>query len=272
LDRLNSQKLAEKLSVASGADPAAPGGATKSALSIDDKALRSSQRNAVTITLSVLQTFGYERISAIIVSNHAPLHAWRTSTCNGLSSVESASDWVRGQLRGDFMEHIFAFMTLKDDVRKLDRCQFLGPMQCDANDIDAHLVREDEFAALYGRMGPRLASARLRRLAWMIIGWPIPLSSILDGEPIASTIIELFKKDKEYIDDLRANWYEVDASLAAVVDRSVFNHMSVEQVLLAFLELGFSRHDEIDALLLHRIRGLLSSLLAEDTSIHPRTS
>ena len=93
------------------------------------------------------------------------------------------------------------------------------------------VVVDDDMAETLGRLCLSLCEHRLRRGLWMLRGWPTRTVMMLPGGPSQRAAVDLLRSDFEAFATIHARQHEWPA-LSAVVDRSIFNLVSVKQVVL----------------------------------------
>ena len=128
------------------------------------------------------------------------------------------------------------------------------------------IMEHEDAATLSGRMALSLVAHRIRRSLWLVESYPVSLLRLLhpDAE-VASRCLQDFKLDYEIFTRL-AKTERPTAVMRAVLARSVFQLISVKQVVSAFEESGWALTPGIRQMLERRSLVIASTQVVEDTN------
>jgi hypothetical protein len=139
------------------------------------------------------------------------------------------------------------------------------------NDMSEHEVDfEDELASTAGAFALSLVKHRLRRVLYMVATYPYKLVLLL-GEPHEQVaVLSEFKKDAEIYDKLSA--LPQTASTRAVLSRSCFNHLCVQQLLAGAKSSNFEVSDELVTFVGESTKTVMQSQGVEDMNNSQKNS
>lgn len=263
---LRGKKLERLVVRESAGDIVAEGGGRTSALpQLGDSLIRSCAQNAVVISALLLSDDRNRRLSQCILAACMEVRFWHGRQSVVLKSTKAAQDWLLQQIgpAGDYLLHVQKILQKPGDQGVLESAGFVvSPGACDKMPSSA-AITEDEFAGALGELCMCMAAARLRRGMWLF-GWPMKFQRMLIGDPrVAEAVVERFKVDNE-------TWqafleYDGQGSAdKAIRKRSWFNFTSVRQLALAFQDLGWAPHREIEHVLRSRSLAILATQAVEE--------
>lgn len=213
-------------------DPDAPSASSTSAniTSEAERALRAAAGNAYSIA-AVMYADDANRWKWRIITVVGRINKeWQGRANHRLRSVSATLEWLVPQMKGEFMHTMARILGTMSDEGSLESVGFdlpCGRVACPSYG-DAQL--EDSWAGYLARYALTLVSRRIRRELWMLRGWPIRCALFLD-EDSCDEALACFRHDAERFATLREDPAAGTKSLKSIVDRSVFNLVSVQQLL-----------------------------------------
>ena len=159
------------------------------------------------------------------------------------------------------MADVMLFLIKLEDRGGLASAGFVLDNSCPIHHLDAVLVEEDEFAAVYGQFCVGTATELTRRNLWMF-GWPHRFTRVLCPEQEQATIDE-FRRHAENYDDLAQN-LDLEPRAKELKERSTMQLTCVKQLRRALQETGFRSHEDIKTLLRTRNRCCAQTQIVED--------
>eukprot|EP00971_Amphidinium_carterae_P284756 5653298-Amphidinium_carterae.4 len=209
----------------------------------------------------------HKRMVAIIVEAGLPCERWFRDASHRLRDPSASLQWLVSQLQGDFFEQLSQTWHQLCSVAVLDRCGFdrRAWRRTMAAPEPQELLQEDELAALLGGAVASMVSHRVSRCLWMLRGWPVGFAGFLGEEHLAQSTLQRFKADLSAYRTIAGK--AQSAKLEALMRRSIFKQVSVQQYTQAFDEIGFGPESLgcIKELTARRFSVFMQSQLCEDT-------
>lgn len=252
-----------------GADEEAAqeGGQTTSTsrVSFEDKTLRACAASACALSVVLLGDLRNKRMVQIIVGASSHLMRWQQEQAQELRSAKAACDWVFRQTRGGVLKHVREGLEFLSSERALSECGFVVPESPASSAIDnLESGVEDDFADLFGQFSLCLAFARVRRLLWLVAGWPSRMSRILSTKlDEVEGVVVVFRADWEIHEQLKSL---PDQSRADqnVLSRHLLALTCNRQLMLGLKSNDWEATDELKELVRNRQSGMVSSQAVED--------
>lgn len=226
----------ERVVIKGGEEEAAPGARTSSKrLTATDRAARSSCQNAL-VAASLFYAAPENCVKQKIFWMAAePLDRWHGEQAKQTRSSCETRDFLVGFVSGGFLDVVADVFRVGRSIDNLATIGFTLPVKRFSGDPSAEkleglrVVREDSWASELGRFCSALVGHKLRRMAYLLRGWPARSAGTLaEGAEVAKVLGELRK-------DVRAFSKLVDnkhlPGVKAVAERSVFNLVSTQQLV-----------------------------------------
>ena len=242
MDMLKGKKFTDKVTVKmAGRDPDAPDTTAATATALDDRALRSCCQNSVVIALMFLSEDLNLRLMHMVVSLAGPVTLWHSAMEKQVRSVASASSWLLDQVSGGFCKHVTDIWRVLSDDDFMKSSGLLHFQERDVVDLsDGRLFNDEEISGRCGSFALCLMSKRCRRCLWMTSGYPVALARLIsDKDDVAAVSLAQLKSDWEtwvLFKDLD----RPSKDMLLVRNRSAFNLLAVEQIVLGLVESGYS--------------------------------
>ena len=160
----------------------------------DDKQFRSCCQNSVVVSAMVLSDWSNLRYCRIILAAAQRAQEWHSSTNKALRCSDDIEKWIVAQCTGAFMEHVTSIVFACESPALLQEAQFMVSASTCRHCDDGEVMCEDEFADTLGQICSSLAAHRLRRMLWLVWGWPWSMSAVLE-ESYADETMKRFETD-----------------------------------------------------------------------------
>jgi hypothetical protein len=265
LDMLVGSKLKDRLvRKAALRTPDAPKEST-SALAIDDRTLRSCCNNAVVISLMFLGDGLNRSLLEMVVRVCRPVTTWHTGMERQTRSVSGGSAWLRSQLDGALMEHVFNLLLVLTEYDLMDSLGLLHFQKVAGAEItDVQLWEDEEKTHMCGNMVLCLMASRLRRSMWMIGNYPVALLRMASEQRcVAEPALAEFKLDWE-VYQKTSKIERPPAALKHMLSRSSFNLLATLQIVAGLEANGWAMNEEVHRMLLERSKVAISTQVVED--------
>lgn len=166
-DCVATKNFAEKLKArptADETDPEAGPSTSSSRLNFEKKTLLGSCKNAIGVSVWMLNNVNNERICQVVVTLSEDLRLWHEDQNRRLRSADGNEEWIVEQIGNDeYYDHINSIVGRFKPQAAMSRMGFvtdgLMAAACDRGDM----VLEDDFAEMAFTFGMSLASLRCRR-------------------------------------------------------------------------------------------------------------
>lgn len=168
------------------------------------------------------------------------------------------------------MMHIAEFLKVcmsEDALRKCDFAMERSPL-AHSND---NVIFEDEMADLLGQAGFTMAFIRLRRLLWLVSGWPHRWAAALDSADEGRSVIAAWRRDRVIFDEFN-RFDHLIASDRGVIDRHVFQLTNNMQIEAALKESSDTLTTKVADFLTRRFSGGFSTQAVEDMNGEQKNS
>lgn len=239
-------------------------------ISAADKTIRSCGGNAVAISLGVLSEYGNLRVLASVVSLCEPTLAWMGTASATLRDTTASQAWLLAQVRGASLKVVDATLSILCEEDFMRRARFLNSTsRALLNLTNDEQSYEDECADLAGNFALSMVKARLRRMLYLVEGYPHKFVLLLGSDDESGGILRALRSDCEIFDELKA-LNRPSALLRRVMARSPLQMLSVQQVALACIEFGWAPHAELRRLVDERTRTIMQSQACEDLNNHQK--
>ena len=211
-----------------------------------DKALKNSCQNSMVVAAMVYANPDNRVMQTILWVATQPLEEWhhlQSTSCR--SAAETRDFLVQQQGPGGFLKVMACTLAVVMSPTDLAMIGFdmptkpLGSISPWKSELeDPEVGRQNDFAQEMGRFVMALVGKRLLRLAFFLRGWPGRCAGFLVQGARGAEALKEFKLDYDaYLAfETKANL----PKLPAILDRSVFNLTSVQQVRLLAEEAGWS--------------------------------
>ena len=172
-----------------------------------------------------------------------------------LRSCLGTAEWLRKQFDGDCGKHIVQMLLTVLDATVLTNAMSIIDVKRVALAIGYDLVVEEEFADMFLGFAVALATARTRRMIFLLCGYPHKFAGLLGDSIREATIMRWFKVDVE-------NWEVVKRVvgktrlMAQREERHLFELICNQQYIQAAREFLFAPHADIRTLQYTRNRCL----------------
>lgn len=198
---------------------------------ISEKALRSACQNALVISCLILEDPTNMQLTKLIVFLSAPVDLWHKQQSRALRSTAGSETWMWQQSSGGFYSHVTGILAQLQDPDVLQRVGLCVPGTSEVD--EAQVNSELWLAHLFGAFAMRLASRRIIRCLWFLVGWPMRFVGLLGPEPLRRSTMLQFKADLDAYKAL-SSIENPPASVRKYLKRSVFLEATVQQ----FQEVG----------------------------------
>ena len=131
-------------------------------LPLEDKVLRSACKNAVVVCVCVLERDHYRRKLAIMCHVPAPLVLWEGHAAKDMDSSSSCQSWLTQEHRNSFMTHQCDILLMLQDNTLLEQCGFMKFSTVHADEKEAFLKLDDDYASFAGNLALQLVAHRQR--------------------------------------------------------------------------------------------------------------
>jgi hypothetical protein len=221
-----------------GRDPSAPLSTASSALTLDDKILRSCGANAVVIAWLVLGREDNVRLLAFLIAIGTVVMNWYAHSSRVCRDVARSKAWLLQQVTGGYMQHIDTIFGLMLNVGVLSTCRFIGVSDDALLVMEAEdLLREEEFATEFGLLVLVMAAEREVRVLWMFLP-PVVMVGTLMSSPLAQTFVDDFKVLDENFHRLK-NYNSTNPKVKRVLARHVCHKVANQHLKLGYEEEGY---------------------------------
>lgn len=197
-DMLRGQGMQQKLVLKCGeAERVGEGGGSTSAarLTLEDRSLKSCCENCVAISVMVLSDETNRKIAQIVIQCASPVRRWHGFQNKTIRSAPASRDWMLQQTAGQYMAHIREVIAQLSSPEALQNTGFvLSADEACAMGNDGAAF-ESQFADIFAIFCLSLASCRMRRGMWMVLGWTMRMNLIFKDEPTRAQTIEASKED-----------------------------------------------------------------------------
>jgi hypothetical protein len=198
----------------------------------------------------------------MVTTASIPVIEWHTEQNKTLRSIEGSRGWLLAQIGGKFMAHVAAIVGQLVDPNILQRCLFAAPCDVHNEEFEYSTLFEDDFADIFMVYTLGLATHRVRRVLWLMHGWPTRMLLALESEARAVEVMEEFRVDLEVSMAVEAS--PRGTTLGLMHARSPFQMTAVAQLEAAMKELNFQNHPDFQALLAKRAAGVIATQAVED--------
>lgn len=151
--------------------------------SSEEAALRKACANQLVLATMFMLDPDTEMIEWLLVVTSEAWEQWHGRQSRKLRSCGDSPVWLQAELGGDFLRTAAECMKAASNEVSLERCQFVLPHPgWKAPDNPGVLQREDDMAKYMAHLVLGINFARLRRCAWMLLGWSARSANMLvDG-------------------------------------------------------------------------------------------
>jgi hypothetical protein len=256
-----------------GADIASNDKSTSASItSVAERTLKSCGLNAMCISLGLVNNDAHLRILAIHIGLAEPVKTWHSHASREQRDVVRNQAWLLEQARGGAIDHVYHVMDVLSNVDFLRQAKFL-PTTSDILFLytEEEVLFEDEMAERAGHFAMSLMKCRLRRLLYLVEGWPYMFIFDLGTAAEKGLMWKWFECDTGCFKALQdaPNKSEL---MRAYEGRSPFQMLAVEQVVRACREVGFQGHEDITAIIHASTLTTTSSQGVEDLNNHQKNS
>lgn len=247
-----------------GGDPDGdPDTTSRNKLATDERSLRSCGANALVIAFSLLSDKNNRRSLACMCLLAQPCMDFHGASSRTLRDVNSSKVWLLEQNRGGIYKHMCETMDLLGDLDFLGATGFLSKASGGIEHMTNDEVQHDcDFAAFAGAFCTSLMKARLRRTLYLS-GYPHCFILLLGTSREQTHLIDKLRSDHQNYEDLKAV-PRPSALTKAYLERSPFNLLSVQQVILALKESEYRVTPELTKTLDSRFSTIMQSQGVED--------
>ena len=231
----------------------------------EESALRKSCQNQMVLTCMWMLDADAEQIDRLIVFIMEPWEQWHGFQNKTLRTAAAALDWSQAQLQGDFVNTLTAVWRRVHSERLVGECMLIAPfrgfcMEGKENEI----VREDELAAKAISLASGVTFWRLKRSAWLLLGWNSRSVLFLSSdETCVRKELASLRQDLQAFEVAKRNVDDV-SGLSRFVQRSQFALPSVQQIALLFGYEGAIVDEEKAAFLRKAHTRMYGSQVVED--------
>ena len=117
---------------------------------IESNTLKSARKNAIVITIAVLERESYTRKLTIMCEIPAPLVHWEGIAAKEMKSASSNSQWLAKQLEKNFIAHQISILEQLSKHEVLDACGFFAFLGMHANEVVLIAKDDDQYAQMAG--------------------------------------------------------------------------------------------------------------------------
>ena len=200
----------------------------------DDKQFRSCCQNSVVVSAMVLSDWSNLRYCRIILAAAQRAQEWHSSTNKALRCSDDIEKWIVAQCTGAFMEHVTSIVFACESPALLQEAQFMVSASTCRHCDDGEVICEDEFADTFGQICSSLAAHRLRRMLWLVWGWPWSMSAVLE-ESYADETMKRFDTDLHVWTALQSSKNQVK-EVQRLIQRHPFQKSSCRQLISAWVD------------------------------------
>lgn len=263
---LSNKSLRQKLHCkVSAADVDAPVTIGRTAVSVDNKALRSVCQNSLVVSVLYLAEPANRKVLLLGSAASRPVLQWHTEQSRMVRSVDESFSWLPGQCSGMFMDHIKGVLAALEDEDALRVAGFAGlvDMRNSRKPRLEDVWQDDEIAELFGSLAWALASARQERCAWMLNLWPVSFVRLLGEGKVSEACLRQVKADYDAYTALEAQQNRTQL-MTDVLRRFPFGTTSVRQIVQGLISSGWKVSPLLAELLKSRFRAIAATQLLED--------
>lgn len=232
-----------------------------------EKALRSACQNVAVIAALVFNSPDMCTRQKIFHIASEPIDSWHSLQSKSCRSTHGTRAFLVDQVgRGGFLQAMSEVLAILVDLPKLSKLGFtvLNTQYAAMPQVDRSLaiLREGDFAQELGVFVVSLVACRLKRMAYLLRGWPSRCAAFLVDGNAADEYIAGFRKDWGAYQYFADNQHLVGVS--AIVERSVFKLRSVLQLRLLLEKHDYSMTEPLRAWLTRANSKCAGSLVIED--------
>jgi hypothetical protein len=268
MDFLRGRSLAARLKLKPGLAESAPeGGGTTNVrtITIEDRSLREVCANGVAIRAVTLSNQTNHRIVKIIGQACGLVKHWDGKQRQLQRSTYGTRTFVKEQVGGGFMAHLSSLVQTLSCRLTLQKAGFVSE-KASAHALDQYeIASEDMFAEVHGNLVMTLTMMRLRRMLYLVSGWPFSMVEILNGDDQYNARTALFKADRDHFDELQAA--DKDDALMVMDKRHVMRKVRNMQYSAALDEVGSNPAAKFDfeKLIGEQAATMTPTLIVEET-------
>lgn len=264
---LSNKSLRQKLHCkVSAADVDALVTTGRTAVSVDNKALRSVCQNSLVVSVLYLAEPANRKVLLLGLAASRPVLHWHTEQSRMVRSVGESFSWLLGQCSGMFMDHIKGVLAALEDEDAMRAAGFTGlvDMRNSTKPRPEDVWQDDEIAELFGPLAWALASARQERCAWVLNMWPVSFVRLLGEGKVSEACLRQVKADCDAYTALEAQHNRTQQLMTDVLRRSPFGTTSVCQIVQGLISSGWKVSPLLAELLKSRFRAIVATQLIED--------
>ena len=234
-DFLKGKRFTEAVVKAGPVEMGTAEGSTKAVVNADLKMMRSACENAVAISVMFLSDETARRYMFIIKVCGRECKTWHSDQNHRMRSGDGCGDWVTEMCCGGVSRHADACLEPLSCRKFLEDAQFV----CTAGAAKAmgdEIIAENEFAAVCGNLCLELNARRVRRLLWLVRGWPWSMTRALQSDDHFDSTVDRFEQDLMSFQVLEAHPNKCEA-----VDKKYRRHQMRKRSNFQFRQSLFHR-------------------------------
>ena len=229
-----------------------------------EKALRGACQNQMVVAAMFYSDNCNKYTVRMIVRVCRPIMLWYEQQSAELRSASASRVWMLRQMQGEFMTNCFQVHTTLTSEADMQWIGFIIPKlkhsQFTLNEIE--MSQQEDLATSMGRLSMQLIGCRLRRELWMLAGWPAKALLLLDAAR-ADDVLASFRQASADFQVLKT-LQDDTAGVKKVLHRSVFHHVSVQQLCLMLEESEFTVTPKVARFIQDRFSRIICSQIDED--------
>lgn len=238
-------------------------------LQVADKSLRSCAENSVIISAMMLSEDSHRRIVGCFLAGLSILRKWTGRCLKEVRSADGNEAWFQAEANGRCMEHISEIVAQLANPQVLEQLGFLRTSEKASSEDFLEHITDDEVADYLGQILLSLAFARLKRMLWLLCGWPWAMIGVLGGPSQREKLMARFKEDVAVWEAFQA----FDAPQAVhrrLQKRHCFQTVSCQQLICVAKDTRPTRNDELVSLMKRRARCAVPTKAVEAAVWHKR--
>ena len=225
---------AKFIKIAAGKDNDDENGGSTSAkkLCSYEKKLRGACRNCMVIAALVFGDYENCIRQKIIAKATDMIDDWHSEQSKACRSTEGTKKFLKEQLSGGFLKVMSDTFQVLSSPSNLEYMSFVVPIPGTPLHLDlleeGYRAVQDSFAGTAGMLVLALVGFRLKRMAFMLRGWPHRSAAcLMPGK--GQTILDEFKQDAEAFAHFQGLTHL--PGIQHLVDRSLFQDVATKQLL-----------------------------------------
>lgn len=204
--------------------------------SAEELALRGACANSMAVATMILADPENQHRQGCLSTMMTQWDKWHSHQSKSLRSTGGALEWCLRQVQGDFLSTCAGTWAMLQSERDLRRCglsfsaSLVASSAGDESAFHGHTASQSDLSNLVGNLCLHMCGMRLRRMLWLLAGWPA--SSVAFLGPNGDEAMERLRRDESNF-----QWLASLGSSAArrLYDRHIF-HLTCNKQLLRILE------------------------------------